>query len=359
VLTGRLRKPLLALLSTIGALVLLEGGARIYEIYRPAMPIRPLPSPGQPDCLPDCMPDAAVLPEQPDGLPSGIPMMSHPTRSWTLPPGAQMVETNVMTRVNAMGLRGPDVPDERKPGEVRLLTLGDSSVFGYGVDEPMVMDRVAASVLRTYWRVPVRGINGGTPGYTSVQALATLREVGPRYRPQWVVIAAIWSDLFQVDRPLDKAVVFRPPSALYRTATRWLGPWLRPRAVGFLDLERGVGTPSADRSARTDTDQYRRTLTELATTARSLGAEPVFLVLPAPIDLDDAPPPSFIQAYRHTMAEVAQEAGAPIIDAPTRFRQDGATNADFYDQIHPSRDGHARLGAMVATAIANAATTRE
>jgi len=347
---------LFALLITVGAFVVLETGARIYEHYRPAVPIRPLPSPGQPTCLPDCMPDAAVLPEQPQGLPTGIPMVDHPTRTWTLPPGREMVETNVYTRVNSFGLRGPDVA-ERKPSEVRILTLGDSSVFGYGVSEPMVMDRVAASVLRTYLRVPVRAINGGTPGYTSVQALAVLKEVGPVYRPDWVVIAAIWSDLFQTEQPVDTPTQVPVPLALYRVTTRLLGPWLRPRTVGWVDLETGAGTPGKDRAARTSNEQYRRTLTQIAQVTRSLGGQPIFMVLPAPADLNDAPPPEFIQAYRRDMANVAQQMNAPLIDAAARFRRDGASNADFYDQIHPSREGHARLGSMLATTIAQASPT--
>jgi lysophospholipase L1-like esterase len=349
----QLRKPLFALLSTFAALLVLEISARVYEHNVPPTPVRPLPSPGQPDCLPECMPDAASLPAQPDGFPSGIAMVDHPTRTWTLQPGAEMVETNVYTRVNSLGLRGPDVT-ERKPGEVRILTLGDSSVFGYGVDEPMAMDRIAASILGTFWRVPVRGINGATPGYTSVQALAVLNEVGPIYRPDWVIIAAIWSDLFQTDQPLSTPSEVAIPSALYRITTRFLGPWLQPRTVGWVDLEREVGTPSAGRAPRTSTEQYRNTLTELATTARALGGEPLFLILPAPVDLNTRPPPPFILEYRNTMAEVARAVGAPLVDASARFRRDGASNADFYDQIHPSREGHARLGSMIATTIAQA-----
>jgi hypothetical protein len=37
-------------------------------------------------------------------------------------------------RIDALGLRGPEI-GARKPGERRLLALGDSMVFGLGVDE--------------------------------------------------------------------------------------------------------------------------------------------------------------------------------------------------------------------------------
>src|SRR5437016_3822832 len=35
--------------------------------------------------------------------------------------------------LNSRGLRGPEIPAERKPRELRILGLGDSTTFGTGV----------------------------------------------------------------------------------------------------------------------------------------------------------------------------------------------------------------------------------
>ena len=350
-MSTRTRKLTFALWTTLGVLGVLELGAHGWEALRPLPPAVPLPGPGPVDCLPDCMPGVASMPEQPDGLPRGIPMAEHPTRGWILPPGVEMVETGVRTRVNRLGLRGAEVPEVLRPGEVRILTLGDSSVFGYGVEEHQVFEQIAATVLHTFWGVPVRGFNGGTPGYTSVQALATLKEVGPVIQPTFVVIATIWSDLFQTDTPLTRLPGTRVPSALYRLGTRALARWLPARKVGWVDAERGVGTPAADRKARTGLEIYQRTLGEIVAESERLGAKPIFLVLPAPIDLDAAPPPALILRYRAAMADAAVAAGAPLIDGAARFRGGGADHGDFYDQIHPSKSGHARLGSALAATL--------
>ncbi len=350
-MTTRPRKLGFALLTTLGVLLVSELGARVWEAQFPLAPPVPLPGPGPVECLPECMPGVAEMPDQPDGLPRGIPMQQHPSRGWILPPGVEMVETGVRTRVNSLGMRGPEVSGERAEGEVRILTLGDSSVFGYGVEEHQVFEQVASTVLRTFWNLPVQGYNGGTPGHTSVQALATLKEVGPVVQPDFVVIAAIWSDLFQTDTPLTRPPGTRFPIALYRVSTRILGPWLPARKVGWVDSTRDVGTPADDRQARTGLEIYKTTLGEIVGETQRLGARPVFMVLPAPIDLDADPPPALILRYRAAMAEVAATAGAEIIDGAGRFRKDGAGNSEFYDQIHPSKTGHARLGSALASTL--------
>jgi len=350
-MSNRPRKLGFALLTTLGVLLMIELGARGWESMNPELPPVPLPAPGPVECLPDCMPGVASMPEQPDGLPRGIPMQQHPTRGWILPPGVEMVETGVRTRVNSLGMRGPEVPQERASGEVRLLTLGDSSIFGYGVEEHQVFEQVASTVLRTFWRSPVRGFNGGTPGHTSVQALATLIEIGPVVRPDWVVIGAIWSDLFQTDTPLTRPPGTRYPLATYRVGTRLLAPWLPARKVGWVDASKGVGTPADDRVSRTALERYERTLVEIVAETQRLGARPVFVALPAPVDLGEDAPPELIGRYRKIMAKVAAEADAPFIDGRSIFREAGAGYSEFYDQIHPSKTGHARLGSALASTL--------
>ena len=81
------------------------------------------------------------------------------------------------------------------------------------------------------------------------------------------------------------------------------------------------------------------------------GIQPVFLVLPAPMDFDTVPPPETVIAYRAAMATVAREAGAPLLDGPSLFKKEGSMN-DFIDQVHPSRSGHARLGHALADLLA-------
>ncbi len=342
------RKPLFALIGTFLGLLVLELSARGLESFWPPQPLRPLPAPGEAACMPDCMPDVARLPKQPTGLPRGIPMVPHGRRAWALSPGTEMVETNVRVRVNRLALRGPDLL-EKQPNEIRLMTVGDSSVFGFGVEEEDVFGAVAASQLASTWGKAVVPINGGTPGYTSVQALHTLQDVGHIVQPDIVVIATLWSDLFQTETPIERAGGQQHPSALYRVAVRLLANHLPAPTVGWVEGE--VGAEGAGRTARVGLERYRRTVAELIETVRNLGAVPVILVLPAPIDLDPTPVPRLIGSYRSTLANVGDSYGILVVNGPEIFRKSSDGNSDFYDQVHPSTSGHDRLGRALAQAL--------
>jgi lysophospholipase L1-like esterase len=347
-MNGLIRKLVFAASMTVLGLVLLEVGARVVDAQMPPPQARPLPAPGDLDCMPDCLPGAASMPEQPRGLPRGIPMSQHGRRAWALPANTEMVETNVRTRVNSLSLRGPDLGPKRSD-EKRLMTLGDSSVFGFGVDEAAVFGAVASARLTRTWGAEVTSVNGGTPGYTSVQALQTLQDVGLQVQPDIVVIATLWSDLFQTDAPIERAGGRKHPSALYRLTTRALAPWLPAPTVGWLEGDNGA--PALGREARVGLERYRQTLDSLVSVSRQLGATPVVLILPAPADLDSEPLPSTISAYRKELRLLASRHGLVLVDGAAIFRKMSASNADFYDQVHPSVSGHLKLGEALADSI--------
>lgn len=339
------RKLGFTLLSTALVLGGLEICARIGELVWPLQPSRPLPAPGAADCMPDCMPGVAAMPEQPSGLPRGIRMVPHGQRAWALPPGAEMVETNVAVRVNSLALRGPEVT-VKADRELRILTLGDSSVFGFGVAEDAIFSSVAAGKLSEAWKRPVTPINGATPGYTSLQALQTLEDVGRRVQPDFVVIATLWSDLFQTDSPLERSGGQRHFLALYRVSTRVLAPLLSAPTVGWTQGD--VGAVGMGREARVGLERYRSTLNALVRLTRELGAEPVVLVLPAPIDLDAVAAPELISVYRGVLVDLGREHRLTVVDGPAAFVEKRATNGDFFDQVHPSVSGHQKLGDALA-----------
>ena len=343
------RKLGFALLAAGLGLGLLEGGARVLEALLPP-PTRALPTP-DPDCAEPCIAGAARLPMD---QPGAIQMVREERRGWGFAPGSQVVQGHVIARINRLGLRGPD-PGPKEEGELRLLTLGDSTVFGYGVEEEEVFSSVAAELLAAQRGAPVQAFNGAIPGHSAPQSLAVLQEVGAEIQPDLVVIANLWSDLYQAPDGLTDALDPAGPrsaSALYRLGLRVLAPYLPAPRVSWVDFAEGRGTPGAGRHARTPIADYHATQQQIAAEAGRLGARPIFLLLPAPVDLDPVGPPAQVRAYRDAMAEVARELGAPLVDGPGWFAAHGAALTDFYDQVHPSVSGHRALGEALAAGLA-------
>ena len=167
-----------------------------------------------------------------------------------------------------------------------------------------------------------------------------------RRTPLFVRPTTLWSDLFQSETRLERAGGQTHPLATYRITTRLLAPWLPAPTVGWVE-----GDVGQSGSARVGLDQYRQTLEQLVREVERLGARPLMMVLPAPIDMDLEPAPARIQAYRGTLISVADRQGLAVIDGPDVFRRKRATNADFFDQVHPSESGHAKLGEALAEVL--------
>lgn len=336
------------------ALLALEGIARLLEPRLvPARSI-PLPAPRGPGVAdPEAFRNALLARRRAEGL--GVGMTEDESLGWALPPSSVTREGSLVMRTNALGLRGPEV-GARTPGELRILTLGDSSIFGFGVEEKYVLSSIAADAMHGALGVAVTPFIGAVPGYDSGQALGTLRRVATALKPDWVVIGCLWSDVFRMD-DADRRVYRRElvgplrGLALWRIARWELAPWLASERVRWVDSAADIGALDGEGLApRTPLADYIRNLEAIVADTRRMGARPAFVVLPAPMDFDRTPIPASVAAYRAAMKRVAREAGAPLVDGPELFLAEGSLTS-FLDNVHPSREGHALLGRALGDAI--------
>ncbi len=110
-------------------------------------------------------------------------------------------EYQALATINSLGFRGPEFAVERRPGVVRILAMGDSFTYGWGVavEEawPAVLERnVRAAGL------DVEIANLGHPGGESTQYATLAERVIPLLRPDLVVVAMVpGNDIYQLDNP--------------------------------------------------------------------------------------------------------------------------------------------------------------
>ncbi|MEO0651848.1 MAG: SGNH/GDSL hydrolase family protein, partial [Planctomycetota bacterium] len=123
-------------------------------------------------------------------LPERLPLMevrAHPTRGWEMVPSRDHFTYDKPVRVNALGLRGPEV-EAKAPGELRVLALGDSMVYGQGVPEDGTLPHLLERRLEQHLERPVTVVNGGLRAYDTLLELALLEELGPAIDPDLVVL---------------------------------------------------------------------------------------------------------------------------------------------------------------------------
>ena len=91
-------------------------------------------------------------------------------------------------RTNSLGLRGPEVSRRKPPGTRRLLAIGDSYVFGYGVDEEHTVTARLSGLLNARGRERWEVLNLGVNSYSTDQELVLFQELGPQLAPDVVVL---------------------------------------------------------------------------------------------------------------------------------------------------------------------------
>ncbi len=127
------------------------------------------------------MPNISPMPV----LPLGIGQYD-PDLGWCPKPGAiassDRFDLTVEYKVNSKGLRGPLIPYERTPGTFRILLLGDSQTYGYGVP----IEKHFSHLLPGYFK-NVEVVNLGVSGYGVDQELLIYRKKGQRFQPDLVI----------------------------------------------------------------------------------------------------------------------------------------------------------------------------
>lgn len=93
--------------------------------------------------------------------------------------------------INAQGERNKLYPMEKGKGVRRILVLGDSNAFGYGVDEGRRFSDLLATELPPNYQV----INLGVFGYATDQEALLLEQKITAYKPDLVVLAYSPGDL--------------------------------------------------------------------------------------------------------------------------------------------------------------------
>ena len=92
--------------------------------------------------------------------------------------------------INSKGFRGPEVQYEPRVGMQRVVVLGDSFVWGFGVE---YKDTFQATLQRAFDSVEVIGL--GVSGYSTDQELILYRNEGRKYRADLVIQVVAGNDL--------------------------------------------------------------------------------------------------------------------------------------------------------------------
>ncbi len=137
------------------------------------------------------------------------------TRYWTF----NRYTTHPMFTVNSHGLRGLEIDPDKRPGEFRILCLGNSVSAGDNLAEKDSYPFLLQGYLRK--RCPgvlVRVMNGAVYGYSAVQGRMVLEDVAEEFKPDLVIVCFGRFEPSMVDESGEPLPAHRWPLANLRTA---------------------------------------------------------------------------------------------------------------------------------------------
>ena len=105
---------------------------------------------------------------------------------------------NVLVSTNSKRLRGEEYPYEKGEGGLRILALGDSFTFGFGVNIHDSYTKVLETLLNADKGVgenrKYEVINAGAPGWGTAQELVFWNIEGQKYNPDIVTLCMVEND---------------------------------------------------------------------------------------------------------------------------------------------------------------------
>ncbi len=127
------------------------------------------------------------------------PYLSDGRLGYKLRPNWETVHANidfqVTVRTNNLELRGEDVSEKKSADVLRILVLGDSFTFGYGVENEEAFPALLEVLLSNRLNRRVEVLNSGVPGWSTAQYWIFLRERGFLLDPDLILMAIMENDL--------------------------------------------------------------------------------------------------------------------------------------------------------------------
>ncbi len=230
---------------------------------------------------------------------------------------------------NSLGLRGPEL-GPKNAGERRILALGDSFTWGWGVPQGEEWIAVVdGEIDAALGRDAVTGVNGGVNAYGTENELALLEQIGRDVAPDLVLVGYFANDF--TDNLFGATGVYTVKDGyLYDHFTQeyFREHWLARESHLYRLAVRGVEaararwlkTPPTTRPIKQFTDAEfeegmrlsERHLLRMREVCTGLGAELAVVWLPADVYALSRQPPD-VPLQRELQARIAA-AGIPSID---------------------------------------------
>lgn len=273
-------------------------------------------------------------------------------------PGFEGLSEGTQVRISSLGLRGPERSLAKPAGTRRVLVLGDSVAYGFGVRDEETFSRLLEARLNADGDGHYEVVNAAVVGYNTIQERARLQEIGLRSDPDLVVLTFVVNDLLDTFSIFDHQyqptgflaplkVWLRRNSHLYRfyQNTMW-------RAVD--DIRKGSDRVEQPRQ-RERVHERESEIVRIAELTRQHGAR--FLLVLHPDNLYQEVTPDAAGRRLTVREELLEFAGRheiavlDLTEALGDVRDSRARTMRHREDPHPSPAGHRAIAEALYGAV--------
>jgi lysophospholipase L1-like esterase len=268
------------------------------------------------------------------------PEMSHRHR-----PGARAFLMGVDVNINSLGFRDREIAAAKPAGVYRIVALGDSTTFGWGVPFEQTYPKVLEARLNAHPLIPdcrkYEVINTGIGNYNTAQEVAAFKERVLRPHPDLVMIGWYINDAEPTPRPSNNWLAYHSYGYVWLTSN--------------LDaLTRNVGASGSYR------DYYERlylptqpgwakcqaAFAELAALCRQRGIPLDILLIP---ELHTLSGNYEFTKIHDLIRDIGKSNAVPVLDLIEAFPPDGDPRQFWVcpEDAHPNGRANERMAARI------------
>lgn len=263
-------------------------------------------------------------------------------KSYAMPHNEENTSFKVST--NSDGLRtNVEMTDPKK--DLRIMTLGCSTTFGWGVADAETYPERLQHYLTEAGYSNVEVVNGGQPGYTSFQGNWLWDSILKHYEPDVVLIGYIVQDA-------RKAAYSDKSQAILQGDNRFLKDNLLYRSKSYLGLRYATGKVQIQAKERSSQDEggvfrvppadYVENLRALVSKIQASGGKPILFGYP----LERT---GYTEQHRRILQVAAQELEIGHFDPQSSMEQAASENRLYFprDKGHANAAGNDKIAQWV------------
>jgi len=276
---------------------------------------------------------------------SFIQESDNPSLIFELKPNAGGYLSEQYVRINSLGFRGPEYSISKSDDVFRVIVLGESITFGWGVSENETFQEVLSKNLEEELDKEVEVFNLGVPGYVGSQIQEVLFNAGEIYDSDIIIVG------YFLDYPNEPWNLLETSSRLPPSIKTFLGRtsctynWLRDKKSDFVVKNRSADTTTPYKEhylpeSEAWVAQVER-FEELGAYSINMEVPIVVVLLPNWEDLDENYPYKNEHAF---LVETINNSGLYYIDM---FPIVEGLNPEEYrinKAVHPNARGNSLIG---------------